>query len=150
MQLQAGVAGLKAAEVARLKKAVSALSVDRLFAAYDGEVLHLVPDVPKRSLPVWEEASAQAAAILLDAVLPRRAGPLSWLMAALPAASRRMYLRTSDRTYLRTCEYLRRPRGKLYGRLCSSQCSCVTFPSRRRPARVGHAPGYPPVARGTP
>ena len=48
VQLKAGVAGLKAAEVARLKKAVAALSTDWLFAAYDGEVLHLVPDVPKR------------------------------------------------------------------------------------------------------
>jgi hypothetical protein len=34
--LKADVAGLKDAEVARLKKAVSALSVDWLFAALDG------------------------------------------------------------------------------------------------------------------
>ena len=48
VQLKAGVAGLTAAEVTRLKKAVSALSTDWLFAAYDGATLHLVPDVPKR------------------------------------------------------------------------------------------------------
>jgi hypothetical protein len=48
VQLKAGVAGLTAAEVTRLKKAVSSLSTDWLFAAYDGDVLHLVPDVPKR------------------------------------------------------------------------------------------------------
>ena len=48
VQLKAGVAGLKAAEVARLKKAVSALSVDWLLAAFDGDTLHLVPEVPKR------------------------------------------------------------------------------------------------------
>jgi hypothetical protein len=50
VQLKAGVAGLKAVEIGRLKKAVAGLSVDWLFAAYDKDkkVLHLVPDVPKR------------------------------------------------------------------------------------------------------
>jgi hypothetical protein len=36
VQIKAGVSGLKAAEVARLKKAVAALSTDWLFAAYEG------------------------------------------------------------------------------------------------------------------
>jgi hypothetical protein len=48
VQLKGGVAGLTAAEVTRLKKAVSSLSTDWLFAAFDGVTLHLVPDVPKR------------------------------------------------------------------------------------------------------
>jgi|SRR5262245_10018479 len=48
VQLKACVAGLKAAEISRLKKAVSSLSTDWLLAAYDGATLHLVPDVPKR------------------------------------------------------------------------------------------------------
>jgi hypothetical protein len=48
VQLKGGVAGLTAAEVTRLKKAVSSLSIDWLFAAFDGATLHLVPDVPKR------------------------------------------------------------------------------------------------------
>ena len=48
VQLKAGVAGLTAGEVTRLKKAVTALSTDWLFAAYDGATLHLVPDVPRR------------------------------------------------------------------------------------------------------
>jgi len=47
VQLKAGVAGLTAAEVTRLKKATAALSTDWLFAAYDGATRHLVPDVPK-------------------------------------------------------------------------------------------------------
>jgi len=51
VQLKAGVAGLKAAEVGRLKKAVSALSADWLFAAFDDGTLHLVPEVPKRGTP---------------------------------------------------------------------------------------------------
>jgi hypothetical protein len=48
VQLKAGGAGLTAAEVARLKKAVAALSTDWLLAAFDGKTLYLVPDVPKR------------------------------------------------------------------------------------------------------
>jgi hypothetical protein len=51
VQLKAGVAGLTAAEVTRIKKAASALSTDWLFAVYDGTTLHLVPDVPKRGDP---------------------------------------------------------------------------------------------------
>ena len=50
VQLKAGSAGLTGAEVTRLKKAVASLSTDWLFAAYDGETLHLVPDVPKRGV----------------------------------------------------------------------------------------------------
>jgi len=46
VQLKAGVAGLTAAEVTRLKKAATAVSTDWLLAAYDGTTLHLVPDVP--------------------------------------------------------------------------------------------------------
>lgn len=48
VQLKAGVAGLTASEVTRLKKAVAAVSTDWLFAAYDGTALHLVPQVPER------------------------------------------------------------------------------------------------------
>jgi hypothetical protein len=48
VQLKAGVAGLKAAEVARLKNAVTTLSTDWPLAPHDGATLHLVPDVPKR------------------------------------------------------------------------------------------------------
>jgi hypothetical protein len=48
VQLKAGVAGLTAGEVTRLKKAVDALSTDWLFAGFDGSTLHLVPDVPRR------------------------------------------------------------------------------------------------------
>jgi hypothetical protein len=51
VQLKGGGAGLKATEVARLKKAVSALTTDWLFAAFDDDTLHLVPDVPKRGVP---------------------------------------------------------------------------------------------------
>ncbi|MCA1649804.1 MAG: hypothetical protein LC753_05800 [Acidobacteria bacterium] len=45
------MAGLKAAEIARLKKAVGALSTDWLLAAHDGADLYLVPDIPKRGEP---------------------------------------------------------------------------------------------------
>jgi len=48
VQLKAGVAGLTAAEVRRLKKAAASLSTDWLLAAYDGATLHLLPDIPKR------------------------------------------------------------------------------------------------------
>jgi hypothetical protein len=41
VQLKAGVAGLAAAEVTRLKKAAAALSTDWLFAPYDGETLRV-------------------------------------------------------------------------------------------------------------
>jgi hypothetical protein len=48
VQLKSGVSGLKGSEIARLKKAVQAISVDWLLAAFDGDALHLVPDVPRR------------------------------------------------------------------------------------------------------
>jgi len=51
VQPKAGVAGLKGAEIARLKKAVSALSSDWLLAAFDDGTLHLVPEVPRRGDP---------------------------------------------------------------------------------------------------
>ena len=51
VQLKAGMSGLKAREIARLKKAVVGLSADWLLAAYDGDTLHMVPDVPKRGHP---------------------------------------------------------------------------------------------------
>jgi hypothetical protein len=51
VQLKGGMAGLKAAEIARLKKAVDGVSIDWLLAAHDGAVLYLVPDIPKRGEP---------------------------------------------------------------------------------------------------
>ena len=50
VQLKAGTSGLTAAEIGRLKKAVASLSTDWLLAAYHDEVLHMVPEVPKRGL----------------------------------------------------------------------------------------------------
>jgi hypothetical protein len=47
VQLKAGLAGLTAAEVTRMKKAATAVSTDWLLVAYDGTTLHLVPDVPR-------------------------------------------------------------------------------------------------------
>jgi hypothetical protein len=51
VQLKAGVAGLRAAEIGRLKKAVGAISMDWLLAAHDGGTLHLLPDIPKHGDP---------------------------------------------------------------------------------------------------
>lgn len=48
VQLKAGVGGLTGAEITRLKGALAKLSTDWLLAAYDGDVLHLVPDIPAR------------------------------------------------------------------------------------------------------
>lgn len=48
VQLKAGVGGLTGAEIARLKNALTKLSADWLLAAFDGDVLHLVPDIPAR------------------------------------------------------------------------------------------------------
>jgi hypothetical protein len=45
VQLKGGNAGISGREIARLKKAVETVSVNWLFAAFDGEVLHLVPDL---------------------------------------------------------------------------------------------------------
>jgi hypothetical protein len=51
VQLKAGVGGLTGAEITRLKSALTKLSADWLLAAFDGEVLHLVPDIPARGKP---------------------------------------------------------------------------------------------------
>lgn len=48
VQLKAGVGGLTGAEIGRLKNAVGQLSTDWLLAAFDGQTLHLVPDIPAR------------------------------------------------------------------------------------------------------
>lgn len=48
VQLKGGVGGLTGKEITRLKKAVGDLSADWLLAAFDGTMLHLVPDIPKR------------------------------------------------------------------------------------------------------
>jgi len=44
VQLKGGKAGVSGPEIARLKKAAQAVTVNWLIAAYDGETLHLVPD----------------------------------------------------------------------------------------------------------
>jgi len=41
-----GKAGVAGAEIARLKKASAGAAVKWLIAAFDGEVLHLIPDDP--------------------------------------------------------------------------------------------------------
>lgn len=48
VQLKSGLGGLTGAEIGRLKKAVANLSTDWLLAAFDGQTLHLVPDIPER------------------------------------------------------------------------------------------------------
>jgi len=48
VQLKSGTGGLTGAEIARLKRAMSTLSSDWLLAAFDGELLHLLPEIPKR------------------------------------------------------------------------------------------------------
>ncbi|MEX0805623.1 MAG: hypothetical protein WD688_20245 [Candidatus Binatia bacterium] len=48
VQLKAGVGGLTGSEITRLKNAVAQLSTDWLLAAFDGQTLHLVPDIPAR------------------------------------------------------------------------------------------------------
>ena len=45
VQLKGGNAGVTAREIARLKKAVETATVNWLIAAFDGEALHLVPDL---------------------------------------------------------------------------------------------------------
>jgi hypothetical protein len=45
VQLKGGNAGISGREIARLKKAVETVSVNWLLAAFDGESLHLVPDL---------------------------------------------------------------------------------------------------------
>lgn len=49
VQLKAGAGGLTAGEVKRLKGAVVRLKTEWLLAAFDGEVLHFVPDLPAPS-----------------------------------------------------------------------------------------------------
>lgn len=45
IQLKGGNAGVSGPEIARLKKAATRVVVNGLIAAFDGEVLHLVPDL---------------------------------------------------------------------------------------------------------
>lgn len=52
VQLKAGIGGLTGTEIARLKRAVAGVSADWLLAAFDGETLHLVPDIPPRGAKV--------------------------------------------------------------------------------------------------
>lgn len=47
VQLKSGAGGLTGAEITRLEKAAQALSKGWLLAAFDGEHLHLVPEIPK-------------------------------------------------------------------------------------------------------
>ena len=52
IQLKGGKAGVTAKEIARLKSAVKGITVDWLIAAYDGEMLHMVPDgLTRKSTP---------------------------------------------------------------------------------------------------
>jgi hypothetical protein len=44
VQLKGGKAGVSGPEIARLKRAATEATVTWLIAAYDGEVLHMVPD----------------------------------------------------------------------------------------------------------
>jgi hypothetical protein len=48
VQLKSGMGGLTGAEITRLKRGVAQLSMDWLPAAFDGQTLHLVPDIPAR------------------------------------------------------------------------------------------------------
>jgi hypothetical protein len=45
--VKGGKAGVSGPETARLKKAADGLAVGWLIAAFDGEALHPVPEVPK-------------------------------------------------------------------------------------------------------
>jgi hypothetical protein len=47
VQLKAGSGGVTATEIARLKTAREKLSCDWVVAAFDGETLHLLPELPK-------------------------------------------------------------------------------------------------------
>ena len=44
VQLKGGRAGVSGAEIARLKKASEAVAVNWMIAAFDGELLHLLPE----------------------------------------------------------------------------------------------------------
>ena len=48
VQLKSGAGGLTAREIARLKEAVTNLSKDWLLAAFDGNTLHVLPEMPPR------------------------------------------------------------------------------------------------------
>ncbi len=48
VQLKSGAGGLTGREIKRLKAALGALTTDWLLAAFDGETLHLLPDIPSR------------------------------------------------------------------------------------------------------
>jgi len=45
IQLKGGKAGVSGSEIARLKKAAEGATINWLIAAYDGETLHLLPDL---------------------------------------------------------------------------------------------------------
>jgi hypothetical protein len=47
VQLKGGSAGVSGAEIARLKKACTTVTVNWLIAAFDGETLHLLPEMKK-------------------------------------------------------------------------------------------------------
>lgn len=46
VQLKSGAGGLTAKEIARIKRAVDRTSQGWLLAAYDGETLHFLPEIP--------------------------------------------------------------------------------------------------------
>ena len=46
VQLKSGAGGLTGSEIARMKRAVEDLSHDWLLAAFDGQTLHFLPDIP--------------------------------------------------------------------------------------------------------
>jgi hypothetical protein len=48
VQLKGGRAGVTGAEIGRLKQAVTGATVDWLIAAFDGQALQPVPDLPLR------------------------------------------------------------------------------------------------------
>jgi hypothetical protein len=47
VQLKGGTGGLTAHDITRLKQALANLSNDWLLAAFDGQVLHFLPDIPR-------------------------------------------------------------------------------------------------------
>lgn len=50
VQLKGGKAGVSASEISRLKRAAAGATVSWLIAAFDGAVLHLLPDDPARQV----------------------------------------------------------------------------------------------------
>jgi hypothetical protein len=48
VQLKSGGGGLTAAEIGRLKRALTTLSSDWVLAAFDGRELHLLPQIPTK------------------------------------------------------------------------------------------------------